>query len=92
VLLSTAGEPPVTLPALPAPEIVDQTGAGDAFAGTLAARLARGEPLADAVRAGMAAAAISLSGQGGTGRVATPEEIEELLHTASAQPSGQSRR
>lgn len=92
VLLSTADAPPVTIPAFPAREIVDQTGAGDAFAGTLAARLAQGEPLADAVRAGMAAAAISLAGQGGTGRVATPEEIEELLHTASAQPSGQSRR
>lgn len=81
VLLSAAGEPPVTIPALPAPEIVDQTGAGDAFAGTLAARLARGEPFPAAVRAGMAAAAISLSGQGGTGRVATPAEVEDLLRT-----------
>lgn len=81
VLLSTPGEPPATIPAFPAAEIVDQTGAGDAFAGALAARLAQGHPIPDAIRAGMAAAAISLSGQGGTGRVATPEEIEELLRS-----------
>ncbi|MDH2425174.1 sugar kinase [Sphaerisporangium sp. TRM90804] len=67
------------VPAIPARKIVDQTGAGDAFAGTLAARMAAGDELADAVRAGTAAAAISLEGQGGTGRVATGEEIRRLL-------------
>ncbi|MEV5414360.1 sugar kinase [Thermopolyspora sp. NPDC052614] len=97
VLLSIAGEAPADIPAFPAPEIVDQTGAGDAFAGALAARLSHGSPLPDAIRAGMAAAAISLSGQGGTGRVAAPEEIEDLLrrvgigradgHAATAHPS-----
>lgn len=39
-------------------EPVDTTGAGDAFCGGLAAALARGERLADAVRAGSAAGAI----------------------------------
>jgi 2-dehydro-3-deoxygluconokinase len=69
------------LPAVPAEEIVDATGAGDAFGGALTARLARGAPIADAVRAGTAAASISLGGQGGTGRVATAAEIERLLQT-----------
>jgi 2-dehydro-3-deoxygluconokinase len=67
------------VPSVPAPVIVDATGAGDAFAGVLTARLARGASLVDAVRAGTAAASVSLSGQGGTGRVATAAEIERLL-------------
>jgi 2-dehydro-3-deoxygluconokinase len=67
------------VPPLPAPVIVDATGAGDAFAGVLTARLARGASLVEAVRGGCAAASLSLAGQGGTGRVATAAEIEELL-------------
>ncbi|GAA4603727.1 PfkB family carbohydrate kinase [Actinoallomurus liliacearum] len=67
------------LPAVPAPEIVDATGAGDAFGGALTARLARGASLVAAVRGGAAAASICLGGQGGTGRVATADEIERLL-------------
>lgn len=74
------GGPPVEIPAVPAEAIVDQTGAGDAFSGTLAARLAMGDPLREAVRAGTAAAAVSLAGQGGTGRIATPQEIDRLLN------------
>lgn len=67
------------IPAVEAPLIVDATGAGDAFAGVLTAHLARGVSLVDAVRAGAAAASLSLGGQGGTGRVATAAEIERLL-------------
>jgi 2-dehydro-3-deoxygluconokinase len=79
VLLAEGNAEPVRIPAVPAGRIVDQTGAGDNFAGVLAAWLARGESLRDCVRAGAAAATISLSGQGGTGRVATPAEIARLL-------------
>ncbi len=73
------GEGGEDVPAVPAQAIVDATGAGDAFAGVLTARLARGMSLPDAVRGGTAAASLSLAGQGGTGRVATAAEIEELL-------------
>ncbi len=45
-------------------EVVDTTGAGDAFAGALAAALARGEPLEDGVQAGLAAAAVAITRQG----------------------------
>ena len=45
------------MPAGTVDEVVDTTGAGDAFAGTLAAALAAGACLADAVGAGMAAGA-----------------------------------
>lgn len=78
VLLDT-GTAVHEVPAVPAPVIVDQTGAGDNFTGALAAWLARGAPLVEAVRAGAAAASISLAGQGGTGRVANTAEIDSLL-------------
>lgn len=38
------------LPAVPAPAVIDTTGAGDAFTGVLAARLAAGDGLASAAR------------------------------------------
>lgn len=75
------GEGGHDVPAVPTSVIVDATGAGDAFAGVLTARLARGFSLVDSVRGGAAAASLSLAGQGGTGRVATAAEIEELLAT-----------
>lgn len=73
------GEDRRDIPAILAPAIVDATGAGDAFAGVLTALLARGTSIEDAVRGGTAAASLSLGGQGGTGRVATAAEIENLL-------------
>ena len=47
------------LPALPA-TVVDTTGAGDAFAGVLAARLAAGDPLLTAARLGNAAGSLTV--------------------------------
>ena len=67
------------VPGVPAPLVVDQTGAGDCLAGTLAARLALGDPLLDAVALANAAAALSVGGQGGTGRVPTLTETREAL-------------
>ncbi|MFE2283629.1 PfkB family carbohydrate kinase [Streptomyces sp. NPDC059443] len=51
------------------PDPVDATGAGDCFTGTATARLALGDTLDDAVAYAMAAASLSVSGRGGTGRV-----------------------
>jgi pseudouridine kinase len=49
----------------PAPaEIRDVTGAGDALAGTTLARLARGAPFGEALRAGIAAATLTLESEG----------------------------
>lgn len=70
VLLQASGGEAVRVPAAPAPRVVDQTGAGDVFAGTVAARLALGDALEPAARLGAAAAALSLAGQGGTGAIA----------------------
>ncbi|MDT5065375.1 MAG: ribokinase [Mycobacterium sp.] len=51
------------LDALPS-DVVDTTGAGDAFAGVLAARLADGEPLVQACRWGVVAGALAVRGIG----------------------------
>jgi 2-dehydro-3-deoxygluconokinase len=62
-------------PAVPAPAVIDQTGAGDVFAGTVTARLALGDTLDDAVRLGAAAASLAVGGQGGTGFIADLQEV-----------------
>lgn len=72
------------VPGVPARVVVDQTGAGDSLAGTLAARLALGDPLLEAVALATAAAALSVGGQGGTGRVPTLTETKAEL--AAARP------
>lgn len=54
------------LPAVVPPRVVDATGAGDAFTGTLAAHLAFAAELRDAARHGLAAAAQALTAPGGT--------------------------
>jgi 2-dehydro-3-deoxygluconokinase len=74
-----------TVSAVHAPAIVDQTGAGDVFAGTVTARLSFGDDLHDAVRLGAAAAALSLSGQGGTGYIPSLEESRAHLLKSAAK-------
>ena len=52
--------------AVPAPRVdaVDSTGAGDGFTGTLAAFLAQGRPLAEAVRIAVAAGSLAVQARG----------------------------
>jgi len=71
------------LPAFPA-EAVDTTGAGDALTGALAAALAEGRPLDQAVRFGMAAAAVSVERPGCQPAMPRRAEIEERLACAAA--------
>ena len=66
------------LPAFAA-ETVDTTGAGDALTGALAAALAEGRSLEDAVRFGMAAAAVSVERPGCQPAMPRRAEIEERL-------------
>jgi 2-dehydro-3-deoxygluconokinase len=63
------------LPAVPAPHVVDGTGAGDVLTGTIAARLALGDDLAEAAALGLAAASLSVAGQGGTGSLAPLDAV-----------------
>ena len=71
------GTDTLLVPAVPAPRVVDATGAGDVFAGTVAGRLALGDDLAAAVPLGCAAASLSLAGRGGNGHLATLAQVRE---------------
>jgi 2-dehydro-3-deoxygluconokinase len=64
--------------AVPAPSVIDQTGAGDALIGTMAARLVLGDPADVAARMAAAAASLVVGGRGGTGLVPTLEQT--LMH------------
>ena len=64
----------------PAPEVeaVDTTGAGDAFVGALAARLAAGAPLEEAVPYAVLAGTAAVAQAGAQGSLPTPEVVEKL--------------
>jgi ribokinase len=66
------------LPALPA-NVVDTTGAGDCLTGAVAAGLAEGMPLADAVRLGIAAASLCVERPGCQPAMPMREEAEARL-------------
>lgn len=59
--------------------VVDTTGAGDAFTGGLAAALARGEALPDALKLASAAAGLACAGFGAQTSLPTAEEAAEVL-------------
>ena len=60
-------------------EVVDTTGAGDAFTAALAVALANGRDLADAVRWASAAGAIATEGFGARGSLATAAQVDARL-------------
>lgn len=64
----------------PAPQVkvVDTTGAGDAFVGALATRLARGDSLAEAVAYAVRAGSAAVTREGAQGALPTPEVVETL--------------
>ncbi|HZA04722.1 MAG TPA: ribokinase [Propionibacteriaceae bacterium] len=66
------------LPAYPV-EPVDTTAAGDAFTGTLGAALSRGSELPEALRRGMAAAALAVTVRGASPSLPTAAAVEEFL-------------
>ena len=60
-------------------EVVDSTGAGDAFTGTLATALAQGLPLREAVRRACGAGALACTKLGVIPALPTLTELDELL-------------
>jgi ribokinase len=64
-------------------DVVDPTAAGDAFAGALAAALARGAPLVDALRDAAAAGAIATTVAGAGPSLPTRRAVEEMRKTAT---------
>ncbi|SEQ42719.1 2-dehydro-3-deoxygluconokinase [Arthrobacter sp. OV608] len=74
IQLDGEGQDKTWIDSIPAPAVVDQTGAGDAFVGTLTARLVLGDNLSAAARYGAAAASLVVGGKGGTGFIPTLEQ------------------
>ena len=66
--------------------VVDTTGAGDAFCGALALRLAEGAGLADGVHFAVAAASLSVGRAGAQGGLPQRREIRRMLGRVSLRP------
>lgn len=64
--------------ASPEVEVVDTTGAGDAFVGALAVKLAGGATLGEAVSYAVRAGAAAVTKEGAQGALPTPEVVEAL--------------
>jgi ribokinase len=71
---------------IPAPqvEVVDTTGAGDAFVGALAVQLARDASLEEAVSYAVRAGAAAVTKGGAQGALPTPEAVEALRDEAAS--------
>ncbi len=65
-------------------DTVDSTGAGDAFCGALAAALAEGRPLAEAVKRAVAGGALATTHVGAREGMPTFAELEEFLAARAA--------
>ena len=78
VLVAQRGQPAWRAPAFWQPAL-DSTAAGDAFNGGLAAALARGERLEDAVRYAQAAAALSVTRAGAQPSLPAAKEVDDFL-------------
>lgn len=73
------GAAPLHVPAIRAGDVVETTGAGDAFNGGFAVALAEGKNPADAVRFANATAAISVTRPGTAPSMPSRDEIDALL-------------
>jgi ribokinase len=71
------------IPAVPV-DVVDTTGAGDTFTGALAATLARGEPVLDALQFASAAAAAAVTRRGAVRAIPHRAEVDRMLAEAIA--------
>lgn len=65
-------------------EVVDTTAAGDAFAGALAAALARGDDMPTAIRTASATGALAVTRRGASDSIPTADEVRALLDARDA--------
>jgi ribokinase len=77
---------PVTHIGAPEVAVVDATGAGDCFCGTLAVSLAGGASLEVAARVSVAAAALSVTAAGARGLLPGRDQAESLAATLTLSP------
>lgn len=80
----------LTVAAPAAAEVVDTVGAGDAFCGALAARVAAGDRLADAVRWGVAAGSFSVGKPTAQASYPNAAELTASLRTVPSPRQGNS--
>jgi ribokinase len=73
-----AGDGPLRHVPAPIVPVVDTTGAGDAFVGALATRLAGGASLSEAVTSGVRAGAAAVSKEGAQSSLPTPDVLAAL--------------
>lgn len=78
VVSTPSGEQEVRAPLV---DVVDTTGAGDAFCGAFTAALARGSAMIEATRIGVAAGSLAVSKPGAQPSMPTRAEIEDALQT-----------
>ncbi len=86
IQLEGEGQDSTWIDSIPAPAVVDQTGAGDAFVGTLTARMVLGDSLPVAARYGAAAASLVVGGKGGTGFIPTLEQTRAHAGNCRLRP------
>jgi ribokinase len=81
------GQPPLHIAGYTM-RVADTIGAGDSFTGAMAAALARGAPLGEALAWANAAAALSVTGVGAIGGMPTRDAVLALLARAEMRPQG----
>jgi ribokinase len=84
-LVAEPGRSPVRVAAYRV-DVVDTTAAGDAFCGTLAASVAGGKSLVEAVRRGCAAGAVAATVMGAVPSLPTAAQVDRLQDLGSRHP------
>ena len=82
--LHRAGSSSVHVDAIPV-DVIDTTGAGDAFCGALAAWLAEGAAIEDSIAAAVAAGALATRAVGARASLPTRAELDEALDRRSGR-------
>lgn len=80
-VLFIEGEEPIIQPIVPAPQVVDTTGAGDTFTAAFAVALVEGMPKAQCMHFAAAAASLCVQVKGAIPSMPTRNAVEELLHS-----------
>ncbi len=84
VLVNAQGTRHFKTPALPGP-VLDTTGAGDCFSGTLMAALAQGQALDSAIRRAICASALSTTRLGVIEAIPERDEVEAMLQSGGGR-------
>jgi len=87
VIAAAADGQMIAVPAVELPEIVDTTGAGDAFCGSFAAALHEGKGLEEALCYAAAAGSLACTGKGAQSSYAYAADIEKAAKSLQAQIS-----